>query len=235
MSGFIAAVSSTHSAGLVTDGLLAYIDAGNPQSYPGTGTTITDLSGQAATGTINGAVTWVNNGNRSYWWWPAAAAGNYISSTKSQVYLDVTIVFQPDFTLVSSANLVGLIATSNDTTNADTSLRVSGANGTGPWTTINPDNTDGWASSTTTYYTNGISSTASASIRPGWNVFGGARTNTTKAAWSAGFAYFLGTEGFSAAVRDFRGNIAAVALYSRTLTAQEQRQNYFYFGKRYGV
>lgn len=235
MNGFAAAVSSSHTAGLVTSGLLAYIDAGNPQSYPGTGTTITDLSGQAATGTLNGTITWVNRGDRSYWWWPSAASTNYISSTKSQVYLDVTIVFQPDFTLVSNANLVGLIATSNDTTNGDTSLRLSTADGTGPWTTVNPDNTDGWASTATTYYINGISSTAGASIRSGWNVLGGTRTNTTKAAWSAGFAYFIGTEGFAAAVRDFRGNIAAVALYSRTLTAQEQRQNYFYFGKRYGV
>jgi len=236
MGGFLAAASTSHSAGLVTSGLLAYIDAGNPQSYPGTGTTITDLSGQAATGTINGAVTWINRGDRSYWWWPAAAAGNYISSTKSQVYLDVTIVFQPDFTLTSDAGLVGVIATSAAATNGDTSLRLLGANGTGPWTTRNPDNTDGWASTATNYYINGVSSTTDAtSIRPGWNVLGGARTNTTKAAWSAGFAYFLGTEGYSVAVRDFRGNIAAVALYSRTLTAQEQQQNYFYFGKRYGV
>ena len=234
MTGMFSAVPASQSAILVTSGLLAYLDAGNTKSYPGTGTTITDLSGQAATGTINGSVTWVNRGDRSYWWWPGASASNYISSSKSQAYLDVTIVFQPDFTLTSDASLVGLIGVSTDATNADTSLRLGTANGTGPWTTINTDNTDGWASTTTTYYINGTGSTTSTALKSGWNVLGGARTNTSKAAWSSGFAYFLGTEGYST-VRDFRGNIAAVALYSRALTAQEQRQNYYYFGKRYGV
>jgi hypothetical protein len=47
-------------------GIIMYYDAGNPASYPGTGTTITDLSGNGYTATMN-----VNNGYSSsdggYW------------------------------------------------------------------------------------------------------------------------------------------------------------------------
>jgi hypothetical protein len=37
---------------LVTDGLILYLDAGNANSYPGSGTTWTDISGNGNTGTL---------------------------------------------------------------------------------------------------------------------------------------------------------------------------------------
>ena len=40
---------------IVTDGLVLALDAGNTKSYPGSGTTWTDLSGQGNDGTITGA------------------------------------------------------------------------------------------------------------------------------------------------------------------------------------
>ena len=225
------------TGGLVTNGLIAYIDASKQESYVRSGTKVFDLVNPVNPATINGAVTWVANGTNnasSYWWWPGAAAANYISSTISQSYFDLTIVFKPDFTLTSDASLVGLVAVSNDATNSDTSLRLNGANGTGPWTTINPDNTDGWASSATTYYVNGVGSTGATNLPAGWVVLGGYRTNTTKAPFTANWTYYLGTEGYST-VRDFRGNIAAVAFYNRQLTSGEQINNYNYFAGRFGL
>jgi hypothetical protein len=44
------------AAGIVTDGLVLNLDAGNPASYPGSGTTWTDLSGQGSIGTLKGGV-----------------------------------------------------------------------------------------------------------------------------------------------------------------------------------
>ena len=142
-------------------------------------------------------------------------------------------MFQPDFTLSVGSNLVGLIGTSNDTTTNDKSLRLSGVNGTGPWTLLNPDNTDGWASSATTYYINGVAYSGAGSLSTGWNILGGTRTNTTTGAFASPFSYFLGTEGYNNEARDFRGNIAAVAFYNRSLSAAEQLQNYNYFASRY--
>jgi hypothetical protein len=224
-----------NSPPIVTNGLILHLDASNKNSYPGTGTTWYDLSGKNAHATLNGTVSFTGSNNQSYFNFPAAASTNYISSTVTQNYLDVTIVFQPDFTLTSDANLVGLIGTSNDTTNSDKSLRLTGANGTGPWTTINPDNTDGWASSTTTYYVNGVASTTATAFTSKWNIFGGTRTNTTNGAFASNFAYFLGTEGYSSTVRDFRGKIASCYMYNRSLSASEQLQNYTALKARYGL
>ena len=41
-----------HSPSIVTNGLVLCLDAGNPKSYPGTGTAWTDLSGRGNTGTL---------------------------------------------------------------------------------------------------------------------------------------------------------------------------------------
>ena len=97
-----------YSPQIVTNGLIASLDASNPSSYPGSGTAIKDLTTNA-NATINGVISYVGAGSSSYWLWPGASSANYISSSVSQAYLDCTIIFYPDFSLVSDANLVGLI------------------------------------------------------------------------------------------------------------------------------
>ena len=48
---------------VVTDGLVMYLDAGIANSYPGSGTTWTDISGAGNNGTLNnGAVFSTSNG-----------------------------------------------------------------------------------------------------------------------------------------------------------------------------
>jgi hypothetical protein len=45
-------------AGIVTDGLVLHLDAGNSTSYPGSGTTWTDLSGNGNNGTLTNGPTY---------------------------------------------------------------------------------------------------------------------------------------------------------------------------------
>jgi len=45
-------VALSHSPSIVTNGLVLCLDAGNTKSYPGSGTTWTDLSGNSNTGTL---------------------------------------------------------------------------------------------------------------------------------------------------------------------------------------
>jgi hypothetical protein len=52
----------SHSPSIVLDGLVLCLDAGNPKSYPGSGTTWTDLSGNGNTGTLVND-TGYNSGN----------------------------------------------------------------------------------------------------------------------------------------------------------------------------
>jgi hypothetical protein len=214
--------------------LILNIDASNLRSYPGSGTAINDLSGQDAHGTINGTVSYVGAGVSSYWNFATASSANYISSTKSQAYVDCTIIFQPDFAVNNNSSLVGLIAASNDTTNTDKSMRFGGANGTGPWTVRSSGlNADDWGNASTTFYVNGVSVANGASLQTGWNILGAYRTNQTT--FPASFAYFLGTEGYSGGVRDFQGRIAMCLMYNRQLTAQEHAKNYAAFKGRFGL
>lgn len=48
----------SHSPRIVTDGLVLCLDAANPKSYPGTGTTWTDLSGNGIIGTLTNGPTY---------------------------------------------------------------------------------------------------------------------------------------------------------------------------------
>jgi hypothetical protein len=224
-----------HNPQVVTNGLIMAIDASNPRSYPGSGTAIFDLTDKGANGTINGTVPFVGAGSSSYWNFATAASTKFISSTLSQQYLDCTIVFYPDFALNSNAGLVGLIAASNDTTNTDKSMRFKNANGTGPWQVIASAgiNADDWGNPGTTYYVNGSAVADGASLVNGWNILGAYRTNQTT--FPASFTYFLGTEGYSAAVRDFQGRIAMCLLYNRQLSAAEHAKNYNALKSRFGL
>ena len=215
---------------IVTNGLIAYIDAGKYESYTGTGTSVRDLVNPSTNpATLNGTISYVSAGSASYWNFATGAATNYITSTLAQNYLDCTLVFYPDFTYTSGASLaMGLGAGIS----ADKTMRFGGANGTGPWTLQNPGNTDDWASTATTYYVNNTAYTGAGSLVSGWNIVGGLRTNTTNGAFASNFAYTWGT-GFAG--RYYQGRLAAIVLYNRQLTAAEQQNNYNYFASRYGL
>ena len=215
--------------------MILALDCSDKTSYPGNGSTWFDLSGQAAHGTLNGGISFVNNGSTSYFNFPSGVSTDYISSTIAQNYLDITIVFQPDFTYVGNGSLVGLIGTSTDAVSADKSLRFNTANGTGPWGLQNTGNPDDWAGSPTTYYVNGTTYIGAGTLTTGWNILGGARTNTTNGLFANPFSYFLGTEGYNGGARDFKGKLAACYMYNRALTKFEQLQNYNTLRYRFGI
>jgi hypothetical protein len=49
-----------HSPKIVTSGLVLYLDAANPKSYPGSGTTINNLIGTSNNGVLSGGVGFNN-------------------------------------------------------------------------------------------------------------------------------------------------------------------------------
>lgn len=52
--------------GMVTEGLTMWLDAGNASSYPGSGTTWTDLSGSGNNAVLTGITPWTSAGDLSY-------------------------------------------------------------------------------------------------------------------------------------------------------------------------
>jgi hypothetical protein len=215
---------------VVTNGLVLALDAANPKSYVSGSTTWNDLSGNNAHGTITGSVAFVNDGVKSYFNFATASDANYIYSSVSQSYLDVTAVFQPDFTRYNANGFAGFIADSPNSASRDNSLRFGNVNGTGPWNISNPGDQNDWASGTaTTYYRNG---TVSNTLVSGWNIFGGYRTNQG-VNFPVSFAYHLGSSGQPG--RGFQGKISAVYMYNRQLTAAEQIQNYNALKSRFNL
>ena len=209
---------------IISRGLIAALDASVPESYPGSGTTWYDMTGNAH-GTTNG-VSFVSDGMKSYFNFATVSDSNYISSTVSQAYVDFTAVVYPDF---SASGLVGIFGTNTPTSSSDKSLRVS-ADGTNAWnlTSRNPGDANDWATpSATTYYING---TASNIFSSGWNIFGGAKTNT---GFPSPFTYHLGSSAYPS--RGFKGRYAAIFFYNRALTGAEQVQNYNILKARFGI
>ncbi len=81
-----------HSPKIVTDNLVLCLDAGNTKSYPGSGTTWTDLTGNGVTGTLLNDATF-NSGNGGYIVFDGS--GDYVSMTTSTF----TTLEEEDFTL----------------------------------------------------------------------------------------------------------------------------------------
>jgi hypothetical protein len=105
----------------------------------------------------------------------------------------------------------------------DKSLRVYN-NG---WQFPNPGNGDDWASSSTTFYINGQ---ASNQLVAGWNIIGGATTNS---AFLTAKQLYIGTSGYGN--RHMQGKIALVLMYNKVLTQEEQLQNYNVLKTRFGL
>ena len=212
-------------ASIVTTGLVLHYDFSNPTSYPGSGTSVTDLSVSNNTGTVvndYSAISYVADGQTSYFNWSTNAGGSgsnqfggSIHTASTNVYQDFTMVFQPDFTVTGMAGLFGIPG--------DKSLRFYNAG----WQAPNPGNGDDWASSPTTFYVNG---TVSDQAVAGWNVMGGATTNGS---FAGATQLYVGTSGYEN--RNMQGKIAVVLMYNRTLTAEEQLQNFTYYQSRFGI
>jgi hypothetical protein len=174
--------------------------------------------GGGRNGNIQGAVSWVSNGQSSYFDFPGGDADRIVQNSGTQIlYKDICIVFKVDALTNSFAYLVS--------NGGDTSLRVGSGN-------INNTSGNGgdWSNGPTgtTYYVNGVATTASIPITNGqWYILGG-----ESKCYSSVFNYFLGW-GYN--TRALNGQIAYIALYDTALTATEQTQNYNALKARFGL
>jgi hypothetical protein len=233
------------TGGVVTNGLITYLDAGNATSYPGSGKLIKDLSGNGCDATVMGGVTYVANGAASYFNWSSTENdGNYLVGYMGQslgaTVQDLTIVFYPN-SVGQNYQFATLISNALASTQNDRALRVQPLTAT-TWLVANPGNTNDWARTATNYYVNGaLAGTAFQSINNStdiaintnqWQTLGGARTNLYSAFDYNGY-YYIGEGGYPN--RGWSGGIAAVLFYNRVLSAAEQLENYNYFASRYGL
>lgn len=212
---------------IVNNGLVLHLDAGNPRSYAGTGTTWLDLSGNGNNGTIYAGVTFGNNGFTV----DAQGEGILISFPQQSIWT-ISLWFRKNATGVSLARIAGSgpgidsgeIAIQGDLINFNstrggwTATSGSVANGettnlVGCFDTVNTTTTN------TFFYKNAISigsSTQAGALETRPTSYMLMARNDFNAEWLPSTLYM-------------------VSLYSRILSAEEIRQNFETSRDRYGI
>jgi hypothetical protein len=210
----------TYNPRIVTDGLVLALDAGNSKSYPGSGTTWTDLSGRGNTGTLTNGPTYssANFGSIVF-----DGSDDYVQFTSTSVQ---TVCFwgRMDASIVNNAALVATSAT------GDGSLRTSPA-GTFRTTTDNNDFHNGYLSS---LMINGVSN-LSDNGSGGLTIPGGRTLFQDFYVGSIGNARNISTISHTFMGRVYKGRVYAVYLYNRQLTQVELSQNFNALRSRFSI
>ena len=221
---------------IVTNGLVLCLDAGNRKSYPGSGTTWTDLSGLENNGTLtngptfnaNNAGSIVFDGTNDYINCGAnlAISGGWTLSGFIMSSVSSGIIIQRSSASPSYYQNYGIFIVNNNkfgcSTSADSYKRVESS------TTM---------ATNTWYYVTGLynSATKILSIYINGN-FEASSTALVGDPPTTGTQYTtLGAgDGLTAANR-LTGNIAHASIYNRALSAAEVAQNFNATRKRFGI
>ena len=213
---------------IVTSGLVLNLDAGNTASYPGSGTTWTDVSGNGRTGTLTNGPTY------------SSANGGSIVFDGTNDYVVITQTLTTPFTITGfikytdQAKIMNMYMNTNPHTVLGISLNRTGVgdlyvfigNG-GGWIDVTVSSTNmivnQWyqvsfttTGSGSTLYLNGVNVGTSVYSPSGW-----------------GSTYYLGTIGFNN--EELRGNIATTQIYNRALSAEEIQQNFNALRGRFNI
>jgi len=212
----------THIAtkGIVQSGLVLNLDAGVSSSYPGSGTTWTDLSGNGNTGTLTNGPTYSSSLGRGSIVFDGT--NDYVSSTlpaltsyTTSVWVRLRIPNTAEYQLLQTLNDgFGMSVLTNKF------FTYNGSGNFGTQTVVN----DVWYNWVVTS-TNTPSNSTKIIIN---NVVDG--TFTTYGAISSGA---IALAGFVSQLRYLNADIGAFTAYNRVLTAAEIQQNYNATKSRY--
>jgi hypothetical protein len=214
-------MATAYSPLVVTDGLVMYLDAGNTKSYPGSGTTWTDISRNGNNGTLtngptfnsanggsivfDGADDYVNCGSGM------SATGKITVST--WVKFNTVSIFQHIVDSSSNTWHLAMLGNIPYFWNGSTYHQTGTALSTNTWYMVT-----GVQGTTLDVYVNGILSN---SLESNINI-------TTNNVW-------LGLWQPPGGGRALSGNIATTQIYSRALSQTEILQNYNATKTRFGL
>lgn len=235
----------SHSPSIVTSGLILYLDAANKKSYPGSGSTWYDLSGNGNNGTLTNNPTFTNNYRGSF----------YFDNVDDYVQLNginwETLASSRNFTFMFGALKTKYGVSGNNS--GDSYLMLGSSNGynTG-WRIIESSNgtpgTDFTGSQVYTFGSPAISPSVTvtdtsnrfaicAFSQLGSAVTGFLNNNIATATFETYVAGSnVGRIGQSNhGVGTFGGYISFIMAYSRALSAIEIQQNFNALRGRYGI
>lgn len=222
-------MSTSYSPKIVTNGLTLVLDAANRRSYPGSGTSWNDLSGNANTGTLTNGPTF------------DSANGGSIVFDGSNDYVDCGNSLSTQFS--SNSITVSCFAKISSVVSKNTLISFNGAfNFFLPGNRLTTTYQLYWDS--TSSWKNGIKSDWNVNqwYNFGWTISGvdlifyvdGVPNGTSTL--SVNFTPSSVTRiGFANAGEYATGNIANIQVYNRALSAQEILQNFNATRSRFGV
>jgi Concanavalin A-like lectin/glucanases superfamily len=198
------------------------LDAGNPSSYPGTGTTWYDISGSGNNATLIGGPSWTNQGSSSSFVWDNnyADAGYILPNT---AYTKVAVF---KYTTLTSDNIISGNGSGSQHAfwMASSPYLSSGHNGA--WTTVQSTSTV----DADTWYFGAVSFSTSS----GWRLYLNNLTPVTNPDTTP-FSDALGQVQIAAfdTGNYFFGNISVVLCYNRVLSDSEVSTLYNTYQSRY--
>ena len=227
-----------YNSKIVTDGLVLCLDAGNPKSYPGSGTTWTDLSGLANNGTLangvgynsgnggslvfDGVDDYIDLGQNSSTFYPTEGL-----TVSTWIRTSVTDKWIIDSSRLSTSQGWGIncggagpafFIINGITNNVSTGFSIA----TGNWLNL----VGTWTPSVSLLmYANGVQVGSNTTSIP-------ASINLPNPVYSTN----IGRKGAQNGSTDYwNGNISQVSIYNRALTAAEVQQNFNATRSRYGI
>lgn len=235
-------MSFYYSPKIVTDGLVLYLDAGNQLSYPGSGTTWTDLSRSQTNGTLINGPTYssanlgsvVFDGTNDY-----CDCGNLATLDNMSIQMSVRVVSRNNF-------YNGFAASKGASNDFDSGFVIQMA---GSGASFNSFNVEGGflrVGGGTEFMTSSVSfgtwANVCLTISPtyiqfylnGSPQYGTARLNNASS--TIGMSNLvIGTRVYGIPSFSANANIANTQIYNRALSAQEVLQNYNATKTRFGL
>ena len=220
----------SHSPSIITQNLVLCLDAANTKSYPGSGTTWTDRSGNGNSGTLVNGVGY-NSGNLGSLVFDGVDDYTSISNSNSLQFGETFTVNSWIFP-TNLSNRIGIFSTRFDNSSGSFQLEVGPGNGATNRIAVTGVGTWIWESasnviSTNTWYN--ICYVKPNNATQGGTIYlNGVQISpivTTAYTISNNFSIKVIGSGTGPA-QFFGGNIAQTSIYNRALTAAEVQQNY---------
>ncbi len=220
----------SHSPKIVIDGLVLCLDAGNPKSYPGSGTTWNDLSGRGNNGTLTNGPTY-NSAN-----------GGSLSFDGVDDHVNVNIP-----TSINAKTILAFVRVTSS--GGDYIVYGLDANGADNWFGVNGNRVHLFGTQISDVNNFSLSGTTNI-LTNTWYQIGCTIDGTTAKVFLNGIQENSVTQAFtigawstsptigrrgSIAQRYFPGNIANLQVYNRALTESEIQQNFNALRGRYGI
>jgi len=224
-----------HFPKITTDGLVLCLDAGNPLSYPGSGTVWSDLSGNGNNGTLVNGVGYNSNNMGSLvfdgvndYVQSSSITSNITNKTLSGwVKLNSTIQQGGGLINLQSDNGVTFDAIVYNETNQGWGFGSNGFTRTG-WSNVKETSTNQWVNIVATYENLNYKMYRNTSLILTLTFFNTLNYNFSSKSL-VGYRHTGGSNAY------LNANIAQVSIHNRALSAQEILQNYNATKGRYGL